>query len=410
MPDNNNPLELVAPPPAPESETLSNIRILPPSAIEAIERAEIDIAIATAKRFPRDIAIAKRDMREMATKDSSVAESCTYAIPRAGKVILGASVRMAEVVFSCYGNLSAGSRIVSVTDEEVTCQAVCHDLQKNIRLAIEIPRNIHVAKEAKNPEAALRDAKHTTSLAALKIGFREAVFGVVPKSVWNPIWKESQEVAAGKGKSFDESVANCLAKFRAIGVSTKELSDYLEVGGPESFTTGHLQILFGILTAIEDKETTVENEFGPRKKPAAKPPEPPKKPEPEKKPQPEQKPPASQLKKTLEEDFLPDLSIPSKPPAAGPKKTESKPKETKETAAAAPPPADPVYARVAKRIEDSKITTSDFLRVMRYWGLVGANARSLEEVRLGAMRAADSDWKAVLDEIALNPNEDASGQ
>lgn len=105
---------------------------------------------------------------------------------------------------------------------------------------------------------------------------------------------------------------------------------------------------------------------------------------------------------------MPDLSISSRPPAA--KKSEPKPKETKETAATQPPAADPVYARVAKRIEESKITTADFLRVMRYWGLVSADAKTLEAVRLGAMRAADSDWKAVLDEIALNPNEDASGE
>jgi hypothetical protein len=400
MSDNNNPLE--------EIGEQSEIKVLAPSALEAIERAEIDIAIATAKRYPRDLALVKREMREMATKDVAVATSCSYALPRAGKMIIGPSVRMAEIVFSCFGNLNAGARIVSMTDEQVTCQAVCHDLQRNTRLAIEIPRNVYVSKKARTPEdkaAAIRDAKHITSLAALKIGFREAIFAVVPRSLVTPIWKEAQEVAIGKGRTFDEARSACLAEFKRIGVSTKKVCEYLEIGGPEALTTGHLQILFGVLTSINEGETTVEAEFGPIQKEtvkakitATKPvseeqetkPEP-AKPESKPVPEPEPKRPSS-----IEEDFLPDLqpskkSVPAK--AAEPPKAPAKQE------------LDPVYERIAKKIEASGISEADFLRAMGYWGLVGPEAKSLSDVRVGAMRAAESDWKAVLDEITMNPNE-----
>jgi hypothetical protein len=402
MSDNNNPLE--------EITDQAEIKVLAPSALEAIERAEIDIAIATAKRYPRDLALVKREMREMATKDVAIATSCSYALPRAGKMIIGPSVRMAEIVFSCFGNLNAGARIVSMTDEQVTCQAVCHDLQRNTRLAIEIPRNIHISKKARTLEekaAAIRDAKHITSLAALKIGFREAIFAVVPRSLVTPIWKEAQEVAIGKGRTFDEARSACLAEFKRIGVSTKKVCEYLEIGGPEALTTGHLQILFGVLTSINEGETTVEAEFGAIQKetvkakiPATKPisEEQEAKPEPakaESKPVPEPKRPSS-----IEEDFLPDLQVSKKP---APAKAAEPPKPPKQE-------LDPVYERISKKIESSGISEADFLRAMGYWGLVGPEAKTLSDVRVGAMRAAESDWKAVLDEIAMNPNETAQSE
>jgi len=408
MPDNNNPLEQI--------EEQTEIKVLAPSALEAIERAEIDIAIATAKRYPRDLALVKREMREMATKDVAVAASCSYALPRAGKTIIGPSVRMAEIVFSCFGNLNAGARIVSMTDEQVTCQAVCHDLQRNTRLAIEIPRNIYVSKKAKTPEekaAAIRDAKHITSLAALKIGFREAIFAVVPRSLVTPIWKEAQEVAIGKGRTFDEARSACLDEFKKIGVSTKKVCEYLEIGGPEALTTGHLQILFGVLTSINEGETNIEAEFGVAQKETkeSETKEPPAKPKlwggaqkpevkmPEPKPEAAKpEPKAAALPKrpsSIEEDFLPDLQVSKKPAKA----LESAKAEL-----------DPVYARISKKIADSGISEADFLRVIVYWGLVGPDAKTLSDARVGAMRAAESDWKAVLDELAIIRNETAQSE
>ena len=112
--DNQNPLD------ATELEQVEAPAVLTVSAVEAIERAEVDIAIATAKRYPRDLGLVKREMREMATKDPKVAASCTYRLPRAGKEIVGPSIRMAEITFSCFGNLNAGTRVVAMGDDIVT--------------------------------------------------------------------------------------------------------------------------------------------------------------------------------------------------------------------------------------------------------------------------------------------------
>src|SRR4030095_13145064 len=77
----------------------------PINAIEAISRAEIDVQIATAKRYPRVLTQVKQDMLEMATIDEETAAACFYSVPRGSKNIVGPSIRLAEIAFSCYGNV-----------------------------------------------------------------------------------------------------------------------------------------------------------------------------------------------------------------------------------------------------------------------------------------------------------------
>ena len=48
--------------------------------IEAIERANIDIQIATAKKYPRSLARVKNDILSTATLDEETAESCFYVL------------------------------------------------------------------------------------------------------------------------------------------------------------------------------------------------------------------------------------------------------------------------------------------------------------------------------------------
>ena len=72
--------------------------ILAPSALEAIQRAEVDIAITTAKRYPRDVARSLKLCRELALRNPKIAERCNYAVPRAGKKIIGPSVHFARIV------------------------------------------------------------------------------------------------------------------------------------------------------------------------------------------------------------------------------------------------------------------------------------------------------------------------
>src|SRR5262245_56131534 len=76
--------------------------------------SSINVQVATAKKYPRDVQRSLEKARQLATLNDEVAEECHYSIPRGGKQIEGPSVRLAEVVASCWGNLRIGARIVDI--------------------------------------------------------------------------------------------------------------------------------------------------------------------------------------------------------------------------------------------------------------------------------------------------------
>jgi hypothetical protein len=244
-----------------DQEKEMSFDILTPSEVNQIERAEIDSAISTAKAYPRDIGQVKRDMMEMALLDEETAASMNYALPRAGKIIEGPSVRMAEVAVACYGNIMVSARIVETTGTYVKAQGIGHDLQKNVMSGIEVRRRVHPSKKAKDKKAALEDAIQLASAAATKIAYREAAFCVIPKALIKPVAEKAKKVAAGDEKTFKARRKTAMDKFAEFGIEPAKIFRFLGRATIDSLTTEDLQTLFGILTAIQDGATTPERAF-----------------------------------------------------------------------------------------------------------------------------------------------------
>ena len=73
--------------------------------LQAINRSEVDMQIATAKQYPRDLPTVLNKIETYATMDTETAEDCFYALRRQGadggtQLIEGLSVRMAEIIAS----------------------------------------------------------------------------------------------------------------------------------------------------------------------------------------------------------------------------------------------------------------------------------------------------------------------
>ena len=93
------------------------------ASVELSARAEIDIQIATAKQYPRDVMRCLSNVEAMVKMDDELALSCTYKLPRGGKSITGPSVRLAEILASNWGNLRCKTEIVGTDDKTVTARA-----------------------------------------------------------------------------------------------------------------------------------------------------------------------------------------------------------------------------------------------------------------------------------------------
>lgn len=239
------------------------VELVPQSAIESMERAQIDVQIATAKRWPRDIAKVKRDIETFATLDRETAEACFYSLPRGGKSIQGPSVRMAEIAVHSFGNIRVQTRVMETVTSggapHVTIQSVCADLEKNVAVSIEKRRRI-VGKKSHGGKID-EDDINLAANAGAAIAFRDAAFKVIPMALIKPAFLAAKNVAIGDAKTLSQRRSDAISRFAKMGVDQNRVLAMLGKTHVDSVDLADLETLFGVFTAIREKETTIEEQF-----------------------------------------------------------------------------------------------------------------------------------------------------
>ena len=240
-------------------------RELPPLAIDSgalsvISKAEIDVQITTAHRFPRSVSKFVEEATSLVTLTEAIAEECIYALPRDGKTIEGPSARFAEIIASCWGNSRAGARVVDEAGQFVTAQGVFHDLQKNVAITYEVKRRI-VDKNGRryNP-----DMIGVTANAACSIALRNAILKGVPKAFWTSIYDTARKTIIGDFQTLANRRAAALQAFQKFGVKPEQVFEKLGIRGEEDITLDHVLVLRGLMTALKEGDTTVEDAFAPK--------------------------------------------------------------------------------------------------------------------------------------------------
>lgn len=232
-------------------------------AVEAITRGEIDIAITTARKYPRQPAVVKSEMLSYATLDEETAAACFYSLPRGGKNIQGPSVRLAEIAVTAFGNLRVGCRVMATVTQgdhpHVIVQAVCMDMQKNVAVTIEKRRRIIGKKSAGG--AISDDDINLAVNSCTAIAYRDCVFKIVPLSLIKPVYEQCKKVAVGDAKSLVDRRGKCLETFAKLGVSQERVLARLEKKKVEEITLDDIETLIGIHTTLKEGEETVESIF-----------------------------------------------------------------------------------------------------------------------------------------------------
>lgn len=238
--------------------------MIQPHTLELLQNAEINQQIATAKRYPRpELAKIKKKMLSFATLDEETAGSCFYTLRRSGgnsdesKVIQGPSVRLAEIAVSCYGNLRAASRVIDNDGRSVTAQGVCHDLENNTLVSVEVKRRI----TNKKGQTYSDDMQIVTGNAANSIAFRNAVFKVIPGAIINSVYEAAKHVAVGDVSTLAAKREKIIKRFNSMGVDTPRILSAVSRVTIEAIDLDDLETLIGLGTAIKGGDTTVEDAF-----------------------------------------------------------------------------------------------------------------------------------------------------
>ena len=219
--------------------------------MERLERAQIDVAIATAHHYPRSMAKFKKSAEEMITVDEETAESCIYRRPVGdGKFAEGKSIRMAEVVGSCYENLRYGAKIVEVDPKGrfVKAQGFGHDLEKNIGATSEVIEST----VTKNGQPYSERMRIVVAKACLKKALRDAIFTVVPQALCKSLEDLARKTAIGDATTLAKRRDAVVKWLNILGVDMKRVWAALKIKGSEDIGLDQLETLTGLKTAIKE--------------------------------------------------------------------------------------------------------------------------------------------------------------
>jgi hypothetical protein len=227
--------------------------------MRSIDSAEVESQIATAKRYPRDIREFKDRLMTMANLDQETAESCYYALPRAGRTIDGPSVRLAEIAFTNYKNLIADAFVSGEDGVFVYATGTCKDLENNVAARVTIRRRI-VDKAGNRYN---EDMIGVTGNAACSIAFRNAIFKVIPGAYIKPVFEQVKRTAVGKASSLGTTRAEVFKRLTQFGATKERILRVIGRKSVDEVTIDDVSKLIGLGTAIKDGETTVEEAFPP---------------------------------------------------------------------------------------------------------------------------------------------------
>ena len=235
---------------------------VPVTAIEAQTRAEVDIQISTAQKFPKHTTPQQLDRFRaravaLVTQTEDVAKSCLYSLPRQGKMITGRSVRFAELVVSAYGNIRAGSRIIEEGDTYLVAEGACHDLENNIYGSTTVRRRITDKQGRRYNE----DMITMTANAACAIAYRNAVYKVIPAAICDEAYQAAREKATGGKESFVTRRAHALEVFGLMGITPERVLARLGKQAVGDMAQEDLVTLIGLHNSIKAEETSPDDAF-----------------------------------------------------------------------------------------------------------------------------------------------------
>ena len=226
--------------------------------VDALERANVDSQVATAKRYPRNIRRSIDNSMVMATMDADTAQSCGYALPRGGKPVTGPSVHLAKIIVSNWGNMRTEAKVIQITDKQIISRGTAWDLETNVASAFEVRRSIVDKKGNRFSD----DMITVTGNAANSIAYRNAVFAVIPKAVVDKVYKAAQKAITGDLSDEEKLLkrrSEAINYFNDIwGISEEEVIKLCGKQTVNQIRAEEIALLLGMAQSLKDGDTTVE--------------------------------------------------------------------------------------------------------------------------------------------------------
>ena len=214
-----------------------------------------------AKQYPRDPYRAWEKIKENCQR-KSLAEIASYSYPRGGENVSGPSIRLAEVIAQCWGNMSHGVVELEQKPGESTAMAFAWDLETNTRAEL-IFAVKHERKTKAKGIVKLNDPRDIYELVA-NMGARRkraCILAVVPKDVVENAELECDKTMAGNNtEPIADRVKKMLEKFAGQSV-TREMIEQNAGYTVDKFTEKDILKFQKIYNSLKDNMAKREDFF-----------------------------------------------------------------------------------------------------------------------------------------------------
>lgn len=222
--------------------------------------AEAQGKLVIAKRFPRNQVDAFRNVMESCQR-KGIAEKAFYSYKRGGQVVSGPTIRFAEELARCWGNIDYGIKELSQDDGKSEMQAYAWDLETNT-ISIQNFTNPHYreTKDGRKKLTSDRDIYEiNANMGARRL--RSRILAILPNDlVESAIAQCKKTLEGGNEIPLIDKVKNMVNGFGRLGVSREQLEKYMGHKIDET-TAAEISELVGIYNSIKEGNTKPSDWF-----------------------------------------------------------------------------------------------------------------------------------------------------
>jgi len=223
--------------------------------------AEAQGKLIIAKRFPRDESRAYAAVIAACSRPA-LAEVAMYAFPRGKQTVTGPSIRLAEELARCWGNMSYGTRELSRKEGVSEMEAFAWDEETNVRSVQQF--TVRHIRDKQGGGVRLIDERDiyevTANNAARRL--RARILAIIPPDIIEAAIEQCRKtVAGGSDEPIKDRVRKMVVAFTKFGVTAEQLEKKLGHAIDET-TPDEIADLTAIYTSLRDGASKVGDWFG----------------------------------------------------------------------------------------------------------------------------------------------------
>lgn len=189
--------------------------------------AEVQAALLIARSSPRDQKAAC-DRIAVACQRPGLASSALYSYSRGGTDITGPSIRLAEAIAQCWGNLQFGVRELEQRNGASTVQAYCWDVETNTRR--EVTFTVTHTRHTRRGATRLEDPRDIYEMVANQGArrLRACILAVIPGDVVEEAVAQCEATMHASADCSPAGISKMVKAFGDLGVTKEQIEKRIQ--------------------------------------------------------------------------------------------------------------------------------------------------------------------------------------